>query len=234
MKICLKYLIFIVSLILANACTKETSIRARLFNPALNECVANATVVLVEKNGDGETASCKEIASGTTDANGAVYFDKKILRTSEGYKYYCAVRQSWGAQQGYTCAGKTSGFINVGKTQEIILTDYAQGYFKVQYNNLLNPSQLNDSLIVGICNVIFYDPIAEHNQGGGGVFGDFVFYGCNGFPFPPMVIITPTTDKIYGSRLIVNTRKRKMGTVTTQVDTVKAYPNQTTIIQVNW
>lgn len=51
--------------------------------------------------------------------------------------------------------------------------------------------------------------------------------------------ITSTTysqkTKIFANRLVVTTRKRKMGVVSTSVDTVRAYPsNGVTIVKLNW
>ena len=113
------------------------------------------------------------------------------------------------------------------------MTDFADGFIQVQYNNPLNPSQLNDSLIVGIYTAGYYDPVSEENiQGGGGIFSGAPYYGCNGYPFPP--VVTTSVVKSPGSRLIVYIRKRKMGIVTISNDTVKAYPHQTTIIPINW
>jgi hypothetical protein len=39
---------------------------------------------------------------------------------------------------------------------------------------------------------------------------------------------------LFANRLIIKIRKRKMGTLTTSVDTFRAYPNQNNIIQINW
>jgi hypothetical protein len=66
---------------------------------------------------------------------------------------------------------------------------------------------------------------------GGGVGGLKVDYNTY-HPFPSLSVSQPI--KIFANRLVVKTRKRKMGVVTASVDTVKAYPNETTIIDVNW
>lgn len=162
-------LIFIILLVLVlTTCKKKTTIKVKLLNPALNEYVANAKVVLVQRK---ETAfgsySCEEIASAVTDNNGECFFDKKKLKSASKFQYLCAVTESWGVQQAYPCAGKTSNYLAKGDEQDWLLTDYADGFLQVQYNNLLNPSQPNDSLVVSIYTAVYYDPILGHTQGGG-------------------------------------------------------------------
>lgn len=232
------YLVLIAVVCLISSCRKKTSVTVKLFNPALNEYVANATVVLVEKKGEsgggifGGNASCKEIAVMTTDANGECYFDKENLRTAGKYNYFCAVKQSWGLDQFYTCGGRTSGFIEKGGSQQIILTDEADGFLQVQFNNLLNPSQQGDSLIVSLVTIEYPNPKGGVVQGNGGVFGNYNFYGEHGFPFPAVIISNIIKTK--GQRLKRRIRKIKMGVLTTSVDTIKVYPNQTKIVEINW
>src|SRR6185369_9225388 len=100
--------IFFVSLLVLGlcACKKNTSVNARLFNPALNEYVANATVVLVERFDGGVFSNsnrCREIASAITDANGECRFDEEKLRWRDNYDYFLAVKESWGLEQSYPC-----------------------------------------------------------------------------------------------------------------------------------
>jgi len=235
-----KYILLLLCVVVFNTCKKKTSIRVRLFNPALNEYVANAKIVLIERKGVGGGgffgggASCKEIAEATTDRNGECFFDKEKLRTSENYFYFCSVKESWGVSQYYTCAGRTSGFIDVGKNQDIIASDDGEGYFQVQYNNLLNPSQPNDSLIVSLQTIEYKNTKGSTVIGGGGVFAGGGWYlPSNPPPNWPSVYLTNLT-KTKAQRLKRSIRKRKLGVVTTSVDTIKVYPNQTITVVIDW
>lgn len=171
----LKYIGIIMLGTICLTCKKKTSIQVHVFNPALDEYVPNATVVLVEKTGDGggglfggADAKCKEIATATSDANGNCYFEKEKLKRSNGYDYFCVVKESWGISQGYSCANHTSGFIDKGKANDIIVTDQSKAYLQVQYNNLLNPSQSGDSLIVSLTTIEYPNPKGGVVYGGGG------------------------------------------------------------------
>ncbi len=229
-----KYFLVLITFFTLTTCRKKTDINATAFNYALNEPIANAKVVLVEKhqNGWGNT-SCKEIANAVTDANGKCHFDKEKLRINKNYDYYLAISEAYGIGQGYPCDGKTSGFFTPGKTEDVILEASGfDAYIQVQYNNLLSPSQPDDSLFVGIANPIYQVPGKPYPYGGGGVFIAFPFYGCNGFPFPATVVIP--TVKTNAGKNTVHIRKRKMGIVTTSIDTVKIYPNETKTIEINW
>ena len=92
-------IITITACLLCTTCRKKTTIKAIAYNPKLEEYVANATMVLIERKGVSGSgilsgnSSCKEIASAVTDANGVCYFDKAKLRTGRSY-YYFADRKS--------------------------------------------------------------------------------------------------------------------------------------------
>jgi len=234
-----KYLLLFMFVVTLTTCKKRTTIRVKLLNPALNEYVANATVVLVERKGVGSGgifgggASCQEIATGITNQNGECFFEREKLKTSKNYYYYCAVKESWGIPQSYPCGGKTSNFLEVGKDQDWLITDYADGYLQVQYNNLLNPSQPGDSLIVGIITTVYFAPIVNHNQGGGGVFVAFPYHDSNNPPNNPAILLL-NPIKTLGGLKTVTIHKRKFNIVSDTVYNVKVYPNQTTTVQINW
>ena len=80
------------------SCKKKTTIRVRVFNPALNEYVPNATVVLNEITDKTlfSSGGCKEIASEVTDNDGYALFDGEKLSTSSSSKYRCGIKDSWG------------------------------------------------------------------------------------------------------------------------------------------
>ena len=214
-------------------CKKKTSIRVRLFNPALNEYVANAKIVLVERKETITKTTCNEIENATTDNNGECLFDKEKLKSTNKHQYFCAVTESWGVQQSYPCVGKASRFLKKGSEQDWLMTDYADGYLQIQFNNLLNPSQPNDSLIVDIFTAKYTDPLDGYAQGGGSVFGNFPFHDANNPPNNPSVILLDPI-KTQGGRKVAKIRKRKFGIVTSRIDTIKVYPGQTKLYQINW
>jgi hypothetical protein len=168
------YLFLAIVLVSLTTCKRKTTITIRVFNPALDEYVANAKVVLIERKGEGSggflvpAASCKEIAEVTSDANGYCSFDKERLKINNNRTYFCSIKESWGKTQFYTCAGRTSGFIDVGKTQDIIVSDEADGNLQVQFNNALNPSISGDSLIVSLSTIEYPNPKGGVVRGGGG------------------------------------------------------------------
>ena len=222
-----------------STCKKKTTITVKVFNPALNEYVAGAVVSLLEIKdskgfiGIGAKTDCNEIATATTDANGIATFDKEKLRTANKYKYKLAIKESWGISHKNPCGSQTQDYIDVGKTQEIQLSDYLEIEYKVEYNSsYLNPSMSGDSLISVIQPMVYYDPMIGHTQGGGG--GDYIILTYNNnYPITTTTYSQKTT--IFANRLVVTTRKRKMGVASTTVDTVRAYPsNGVTIVKLNW
>ena len=219
--------------LLCLTCKKKTTTTVLVYNYALAEPIANAKVVLVEKKGEGSDASCNIITSSTTDADGKCVFDQEKLRTSSNYSYYCAISEAYNTPQNYPCAGKTSGYLDVGKPNSQMLNVSIFGaYLKVQYNNLLNPSQSGDSINIVIACPKYNVPNDPDPFGGGGVFYSGFEYGCNGYPFNSICLTS--AQKTYAGKNVMYTRKRKMGIVTTSVDTIKIYPYETKIIDVNW
>jgi hypothetical protein len=170
----LKYLIVVITLFASYTCRKKTSIEAEVYNYALAEPIANARVVLVERKESGlfvSDVSCMEIASATTDAKGNCSFDKEKLKNGAKHTYYLAVAEAYEKTQDYPCGGKTSGFLDAGGSHIQALESSAfDAFFKVQYNNLLNPSQPGDSLILKIVNPRYQVPGEQYPRGGGRIF----------------------------------------------------------------
>lgn len=226
-------------LVLCTTCKKKTTINVRVFNPALNEYVVGAEVCLLEIKvttgfmGIGSKTDCNEIETATTDANGIAIFDKEKLRTAQKYKYRVAMKESWGIAYKNPCSSSREEYLDIGKTQDVQLSDYHEIDYKVEYNSsYLSPSMSGDSLIATIQPMVYYDPLIGHTQGGGG--GSYVILTHdNNYP-----IINTTysqSTRIFANRLVVTTRKRKMGIISTTVDTVRAYPsNGVTIVRLNW
>lgn len=67
---------------------------------------------------------------------------------------------------------------------------------------------------------------------GGGAIAASPYYGCPGFPFNASILTS--AEKTNAGKNVVYIRKRKMGIVTSSIDTVKVYPYQTFIYTVNW
>lgn len=215
-------------------CKKKTTIHVKVFNPALNEYVAGAVISLMEIK-DGSLFSkdeCNEIATATTDGNGIAQFDKEKLRKKNKYHYKLGIKESWGIAHQNPCGSQTQDYLDVGKTQEVQLSDYMETSLNVQYNNLLNPSISGDSLTVVINTAVYYDPMSGRTQGGGGVFISFPHNGDGSYPYPSP--LSYSSVKFNAGKLVVVLHKRKMGVVSDTMYTVKAYPNQSNIIQINW
>jgi hypothetical protein len=229
-------LILIVIVISFTACKKETNVDVTVYNYAMGEPVADATVVLLEQSGttgSGSNASCKVIATATTDNNGHCVFNKEKLSTSSSYQYACNVSNAYGKDQTYSCGQKSSNLLQVGKTNELTLNlSYFDAYIRVQYNNLLNPSQAGDSLIIGINSPKYQAPDQSYLYGGGGVFTAFPYNGCPGYPFNSSILTS--AEKTDAGKNSVYICKRKMGVVTVVYDTIKIQPYQTGIYTINW
>lgn len=232
-----QFIILLFFTLLFTTCKKKTDIRVMLYNPYLDEYVQGATIAIIERKGNAGGGifaggvSCKEIATATTDASGTAIFNDTKLKKREGYVYYPVTKEAWGITNSYPCGGYNGAFLTKGGTNTIIKSDRTDGgIVKVQYNNLFSPAVNGDSIYVFAYVITNYDPELGHDIGGAGVHGNFIAFDSSQSPYQ--------SPKYYESningKIIVKIRKRKMGVVTTTIDTIKAYPNQTTTIQVNW
>jgi 5-hydroxyisourate hydrolase-like protein (transthyretin family) len=222
-------IVFLVCLIFYfTSCKKETTITVKVFNPALNEYVANATVVLLEMT----SSNCTELATATTDNSGTAMFSKEKLHTSSSYHYQFGIKESWGIAHANACGTQAQNYLEVGKTQEVQISDYLEIEYRVRCNNTFNPGISGDSLRCDVAPMVYYDPMLGHTQGGGG--GATVIFAYD-VSYPMTAVYTSSSTKIFANRLVVTTRKRKLGILTTTVDTVRAYPsNGVTIVDINW
>ena len=212
-------------------CTRKTTFNVKVYNYALDEPTPNAKVALIERSASSD---CKLIASAISDANGFCSFSNERLKKS-GKDYFIEVTEAYGTQLGFSCENRTSGFITPGSNKEQIYnTDFVEGFFRIQYNNLLNPSQQGDSLLVYLNTIDYPNPKETGStvvQGGGGVFSNWNKYSSNN-NIPS--IFTLDLIKIKAQRLKRYIYKRKMGVVTEKIDTVKVYPTVTTTIVIDW
>lgn len=219
-------------------CKRKTNISLTAYNYALAEPIAGANVVIVERKSGGGVFSpmysCKEIAKAITDGNGECMFDKERLKTRESYDYFAVVNYAYSKAQSYPCGGKTSGFFNVGKTNSQVLNYSSfECYFKVQTNNILNPSIPGDSISMHISSPKYTVPGKPYPFGGGGVFGGWAYYGDKNFPYPSTAI-SNTAEKSNAGKHVLYVYKKKLGVATETWDTIKIYPYTTKIIEINW
>jgi hypothetical protein len=135
----LLYIATLCSVLFLATCKKKTDITVKVFNPALNEYVAGAGVVLLEIKDpsslgaiSGGSSDCKEIASATTDANGVATFDQEKLKTKSRYHYKVSIKESWGIAHQNPCGGQVKNYLNVGEPQEIRLDDYVDVEYKIE------------------------------------------------------------------------------------------------------
>lgn len=232
------YILVVALLILNYTCKKKTTIKIKVINPALNESVQNATVVLIEKKGEAGgglfsgDAECSEVATAITDVQGECFFDEEKLRGKSNYKYFCAVTESWGIKQPYTCGGRTSNFLAKGNSQEIILSDEQLGFLQIQLDNLLNPSIPGDSLFAEINFLKYYDPVFDRVKGGGRVYVGMPHHGDNGYPYPNK--LTGPVKQTPGGKYEVRIYKKKLGIAEERRDTIKIFPNQTKKYTIVW
>lgn len=237
----MKTLIFFSSLFLIalGACKKSTDIEVKLYNPYLDEYVSGATIAIIERKGDSGggvfsgSASCREIATDVTDENGVAVFNNTKLKTRKGYVYFPVLKEAWGLTNDYPCGGYNGKLIDKGGNNSFVKSDRTNdGIVKIQYNNLFNPAAMGDSIYATADRLYGYDPELGQDVGGGGLYSGIIeAYNVSQAPYPNILIGQDT--KING-RFKIHVRKRKMGMVTDTSYIVKAYPNQTTIIQVNW
>lgn len=231
-----KYVLLILLALSFNTCKRSTALKVTAFNYALNEPIANANVVIVERKTSGwlsASYSCREVANATTDSNGECLFDEEKLKNREAYDYYAVINNAYGKAQYYPCGGKTSGFLAIGKVNEKqIHSENFEAYIKVQYNNLLNPAQAGDSIAVGVITPEYRVPGEPYAFGGGGIFSNRNYYGDNNFPYSSQFISNSITT--IGGKHILKIYKKKMGVVTNTVDTIKIYPYETKLIEINW
>jgi 5-hydroxyisourate hydrolase-like protein (transthyretin family) len=233
----IKYILFffgiIISLFLTN-CKKKTTIDVIVYDYAMGEPVSNAVVVLVDRKETGvfsSNTSCKEVARANTDSEGRCSFNNEKLKTKSSVQYYVAIAEAYNKTQSYPCGGRTSGYVKVGSVQKTVLDAGSfDAFLKVQYNNLLNPSQAGDSLVITIANPKYQVPGEPYLYGGGGVFYALPTY--TGLTPDPIIITSAV--KTNAGKNTVHIRKRKMGVVTHTVDTIKIYPYETRLVPVNW
>lgn len=61
---------------------------------------------------------------------------------------------------------------------------------------------------------------------------DTSYYGDSGYPYQPVFVMGPI--KTQCGFKIVNIRKRKLGVVTTIMDTILVRPNAETLLEIQW
>jgi hypothetical protein len=212
-------------------------VHIQVYNYAMGEPIANATVLLLESRVTGGlfsgSSTCKTIASATTNGNGECTFDNEKLRKDKSYLYACNVSYAYGKDQFYTCGQKYGNAIQVGKTNtQVLNVSSFDAYVRVQINNLLSPSSTVDSLVISINTPKYQAPDQAFPFGGGGVMGGVYTTNSPYYPFPASLL--SNIQKTDAGKNSVYIRKRKMGVVTVIYDTIKIQPDQTGIYTINW
>lgn len=237
----MKTLVFFSSLFLIvfSACKKSTDIVVKLYNPYLDEYVSGATIAIIERKGDSGgglfsgSASCREIATDVTDENGVAVFNNTKLKTRKGYVYFPVLKEAWGLTNDYPCGGYNGKLIDKGGNNSFVKSDRTiDGVLQIQYSNLFNPAIAGDSINFVVERIVGYDPELGQNLLGGGVYRTRIEAFDSSLP-PYPTVINYQDSKING-KFKVYFRKRKMGVATDTSYIVKAYPNQSNIIQINW
>lgn len=221
-------------------CKKKTNVEVTVYNPYLNEYVKKATLAIIERKGYAPGGlfsgndGCKEVAEAITDENGKAFFSEEKLKRRENYLYYVVIKNAWGQTYNYPCYGYGGDYLSKGGNNTVIRSDRnSDGIVKFQYFNLFTPAQAGDSIYATAVSLSFKDPESGHYVGGGGVNnGVIAEFDPAKAPYPTFLDAAYPTK--YAGIFIVKVRKRKMGIVSEYTDTVKAYPNQTTIIKVEW
>lgn len=231
-----KYSLFLLVCLACTTCKKKTDIHVQVYNYAMGEPIANATVLLLESRVSGGlfsgSSTCKTIASATTNGNGECTFDNTKLRKDKSYQYACNVSYAYGKDQFYTCGQKYGNAIQVGTTNTRVLNVSSfEAYVRVQVNNVLSPSSADDSLIISVNSPKYQAPDQSFPFGGGVASGD---YSTTSPLFPYSQSILWPSKKTDAGKNSVYIRKRKMGVVSVIYDTIKIQPYQTGIYTINW
>lgn len=217
------------------SCRKKTDIEVRLFNPLLNENVSQAKLAIVERKGSSGffgNSECKEIAVATTNENGIALFNSEKLKTDNKYQYFVVIKEAWGIANNYPCGGYNGSNLKKGGTNQIIKSDLSNGALvKLKINNLFTPVLSGDSLSYRIVLLEAMNPETGYIEGGGGVFSNGIDY--NSAKTYSSVMYSSEVNSI-GGRVSVYIRKKKLGVITQVYDTLKIYPNQLKIIEINW
>jgi hypothetical protein len=231
-----KYVALCCALLTLITCKKKSSITVKAYNYAMGEPIANAEVIIVESKIEGglfsATSDCKEVAHATTDANGQCVFTDLKLKKKQSVQYAAKIKYSYGKSDLYNCNVTENSEIKLGSNNLVLNSSTYDCFFKVQYNNLLNPSQVGDSMIVSISSPKYEVLGQPYPFGGGGAFGNKNLYGDNNYPYP--TVFSSNLIKSNGGKHILRINKVKMGVVTQTIDTVKIYPYETKIVEVNW
>jgi hypothetical protein len=233
------FIYLIICLILSCiACKKKTDIEVKVYNPYLDEYTSGATIAIIERKGTAGggifagSASCNEIATAVTDVNGVAVFNDTKLKRREGYEYYPVIKEAWGKTNHYPCGGYNGALLDKGKTNTIIKSDVTDGgNIRIQYNNLFNPALYGDSINFSFNRLGGIEPESQQNIGKAYVAGRIEEFNVSTPAYSSSFISNPFP---YYGRFIIFIRKKKLSIVTTTIDTIKVYPNEAKIIQVNW
>jgi hypothetical protein len=231
-----KLLTFILLLFLLSTCRKKSDIVITAYNYAMGEPIADAEVIIVESKLSGglfsATSECKEIAKATTDGNGKCVFNDLKLKKNKNVQYAAKIKYSYGKNDSYNCNVTENSKVNLGNNNLVLNSSTYDCFFKVQYNNALNPSISGDSLIVYMTSPKYEVPGQPYPFGGGGAFNNKNLNADNNYPYPS--VFSSNTIKSNAGKHVLKIYKKKLGILTQTIDTIKIQPYETKLIEINW
>jgi hypothetical protein len=233
-----KYSSLAVAITILTFCKKKTNIKIRVFNPYIQENVKDARISIVELHKSNFFTSGwgkiydnnKEIASGYTDENGEIFFEKEKLRMNSNYDYIIRLTETWGVKN-TTFDSHDYKNLNKGKTNDIIVGDYTKGTVNLQFNNLFMPAQSGDSISILPVWYDLFDPRTDQLIKGEGIQNFSLSYdrfnhSLNNYDF--------TYEDETCGKVFLTIRKRKLGVLTLDTMTIQFYPQRKTLVPVNW
>lgn len=239
MKAILKFLLFSFCCTLLTTCKKSAEYKVYVYNEKMHEYVPNAEISLIEgrekvsRNPFSYGATfwnCKVAGTSVTDNNGcAIISSDKIKRRSK-YGYHIAVTKAWGRQKEYNCG---HGELLKSDT-ELYLNDLffgdGNGSYQLQYNGLFNNSVSGDSLIIWSYELHYSDIRSNESFLSNWNIHSFSF-DPGQVPYPPQIV--SGTENGYGI-FVFRIKKIKSGNTSIEWDTIRVYPDQSKLFQINW
>lgn len=229
------FVIIFILVLFAN-CKKETDVTVKIYNPALDEYVSGAKVLIFDVDISAFSSGRKDITIGVTDEKGVAYFRNVKFNKNSKHQYHTGLKESWGIENSNVYdAPSYNGSIKAGSNCEVTLYDIkTSANFNFQFENLLSPSQSGDSICFSLSTIKYqtYAHSLYSWHGGDTVYKSTIKYDIATMPYPS--VFNSNTLNCATSRVILTIRKIKMGVLSNEVDTLKIYPNTLNVIHIKW
>lgn len=246
----LKYIILIFTCFICLTCSKKPEgINIQVYDPFMNQPIADASVSLIEMSLSNSGGNCNIIKTISTDGNGDALMTSVSLSTKSKYNYFVVVSNAYGKDAIYSCANHSSDDY-LPKTNAIINKKIY--YYADAIDWKINISNLNSG--INNFNSISTDSISIQ------IFRDFEYFSdlksdLNGSKELVRIINLNTTvynslnpvnpnsyscctynylDKIYPGKYKVIVFKNKSGVTSTNTYTEYVLPVQQYHFNVNW